>query len=350
MADAAVRYPILAGKARAMAAVPLLLKGEAIGVLAIGFVDSAHEFTHLERRLLLILADIGALALSRERADSTTSARQPCLPLSAAADRLAGARRPDGLAALERQLRAAATTVQVGVIVADHVPSVLGAQAAFVGVVEDSRRALLVRPGWVGAGPDCTFRCAQRPLGDHAPMTDAARGRHAVYLTGAADRQCHYPDNTSAAIMCAQACAALPLRDRRGRTLGALCVSWPGKVEFDAALRTDLGLIADLCAQTVERTLMHDDDHTIVSALRDRVLRPLPAPPALDAHAVCRPAYGQRMGGDFYAGIRLDDHRLGIVVGDVAGHGTAVAGEMIELHTLLCVLLADGAPLDDLAA
>ena len=60
------------------------------------------------------------------------------------------------------------------------------------------------------------------------------------------------------------------------------------------------------------------------------------AMPGLDAAGACVPA--REVGGDYYDFIRLDERRLGILVADVSGKGTAAAFYMAELKGLLLSL------------
>ncbi|MFH5883394.1 PP2C family protein-serine/threonine phosphatase [Halalkalibaculum sp. DA3122] len=61
-----------------------------------------------------------------------------------------------------------------------------------------------------------------------------------------------------------------------------------------------------------------------------------PAIDMLDLAAICKPAY--ETGGDYYDFIQLDDHRLGVAIGDVSGKGIQAAFYMTFtkgiLHTL----------------
>src|SRR6185369_16925972 len=51
---------------------------------------------------------------------------------------------------------------------------------------------------------------------------------------------------------------------------------------------------------------------------------------------IYQPAGGDiRVGGDWYDAFDLDDGRIGLVVGDVAGHGLAAAGLMAQLRNAL---------------
>jgi serine phosphatase RsbU (regulator of sigma subunit) len=53
------------------------------------------------------------------------------------------------------------------------------------------------------------------------------------------------------------------------------------------------------------------------------------------------------MGGDWYEGIVLDEHRYALVVGDVAGHGVTAVGEMAQLQAVIGALVRLGTPLGD---
>jgi serine phosphatase RsbU (regulator of sigma subunit) len=44
---------------------------------------------------------------------------------------------------------------------------------------------------------------------------------------------------------------------------------------------------------------------------------------------------GQPVGGDWYDAFLLDDHRLGLVVGDVSGHGPEAAATMVQVRNVL---------------
>ena len=53
------------------------------------------------------------------------------------------------------------------------------------------------------------------------------------------------------------------------------------------------------------------------------------------------------VGGDWYEGLLLDDQRLALVVGDVAGHGLAAAADMALLRGMITALLHSGMAVAD---
>ena len=58
--------------------------------------------------------------------------------------------------------------------------------------------------------------------------------------------------------------------------------------------------------------------------------------PGLSITALCVPA--REVGGDYYDFLPLDDHRLGLLIADVAGKGTSAALYMAELKGLVLSL------------
>jgi len=70
----------------------------------------------------------------------------------------------------------------------------------------------------------------------------------------------------------------------------------------------------------------------------------MPEAPGIELDARYRPAHeGDRLGGDWYDAFALPDGRVGLVVGDVTGHGLAAAGIMSQLRNALRAFASDGA-------
>src|SRR5204862_6414357 len=58
--------------------------------------------------------------------------------------------------------------------------------------------------------------------------------------------------------------------------------------------------------------------------------------PGLSVTALCVPA--REVGGDYYDFLPLDDHRVGVLIADVAGRGTSAAVYLAELKGLILPL------------
>ena len=96
------------------------------------------------------------------------------------------------------------------------------------------------------------------------------------------------------------------------------------------------GDIANLLTEAREKRRLEEE----LRIAREIQMSLLPAGPAslpgLAVTAACRPA--REVGGDYYDFIRLDDHRLGVLVADVSGKGTSAAFYMAELKGVVLSL------------
>jgi serine phosphatase RsbU (regulator of sigma subunit) len=128
-------------------------------------------------------------------------------------------------------------------------------------------------------------------------------------------------------------------------------VAWPPAATPDAEqierLRTAIELIED----TVRRVDIQRSTSQTLLSLRQRLLRPLPAPRGLDLAARYRPTSRPLgMGGDWYDVIERRDGTVAIVIGDVVGHGISAIATMIHLSTILGGLVRSGTPLGEVMA
>ncbi len=145
--------------------------------------------------------------------------------------------------------------------------------------------------------------------------------------------------------------AALPMRDSDGEVIGSMVQAWAGPRVFHEALVSTLLTIADMAGQAIERTGLSEAEHRLVTTLQDSVLVPLPEVPDLDIAACYLPASQDiGMGGDWYEGIPLDEHRYALIVGDVAGHGITAVGDMAQLRAVIGALVRLDIPLEEVFA
>ena len=96
------------------------------------------------------------------------------------------------------------------------------------------------------------------------------------------------------------------------------------------------GSISNLLTQAEEKRRLEEE----LRIARDIQMSLLPEGPAsvpgLAVAAACRPA--REVGGDYYDFIRLDEHRMGVLVADVSGKGTSAAFYMAELKGVVLSL------------
>jgi len=137
--------------------------------------------------------------------------------------------------------------------------------------------------------------------------------------------------------------AAAPLQVE-GRLHGVLQVATTRKRRFGAEDLALLSLIADRAALAIEHARLYEREHGTVETLQ-RALLPsrLPQVPALTMAARYIPGgAGADVGGDWYDVVPLPDGRIGVAIGDVAGHGLRAAALMGQLRNSLRAYALEG--------
>lgn len=141
-------------------------------------------------------------------------------------------------------------------------------------------------------------------------------------------------------------CVFAPVSSRSS-TLGVLCVArFAGRPPFTDG---DVDVTVELAARAglaVENADLYEQEHRVAETLQRAVLPSrLPEIPGADVAARYLPASaGIEVGGDWYDAFDLRDGRVGIVVGDVAGHGLRAAAAMGQLRNALRAYAVDGDP------
>ena len=138
-----------------------------------------------------------------------------------------------------------------------------------------------------------------------------------------------------------------PLLDSTGVLTGLLVFVWANS-EL-ATVWNEPGRmlsIADLAAQTVERALLYQRQHDLVLELQRRTLPDVPAIPGLSIAARYLPSSSALgLGGDWYDVQQVGEGLVGLVVGDVVGHGIEAIADMTEIRTAVSTLLRTDADL-----
>lgn len=166
-------------------------------------------------------------------------------------------------------------------------------------------------------------------LGARAVSTADADGRHASAGTPGGDGTIVH---------------RLALRADQDREVGTLEVENAGAL--DEADRAVLDQLALLGGGALERARLHAREHATVELLQ-RSLLPQELPPLPGVRVAVRylPAStAAEVGGDWYDVVPLPDDRVGVVVGDVVGHGLGAAATMSHLRNVLHAYLAEGLP------
>lgn len=141
---------------------------------------------------------------------------------------------------------------------------------------------------------------------------------------------------------------AIPLRSRSSRMpVASLGVGFDAATTLDELDRTLMAELSQLASDALVRAGHLQHARTVAETLQHALLpRRLPVIDGLALRALYQPAQGPTdVGGDWYDVVRLDDDRVGLVVGDVAGHDMASAAEMGRIrHVLASHLLEHGDP------
>jgi GAF domain-containing protein len=181
-------------------------------------------------------APVGALILVEEPTGNRSHARRL-------------AHRLQRLAAVTSELLVATDVAEVTNVVIDHMAEAAGATVSSLSVLVDLDTLALV--GMRGGRDGAASRWATYPVRAHTPAGDSLRAGRALVIVGTEDFRRRYPDMEMAtggerSLIC------LPLTVT-GRGIGVVSLSFPGRRTFDPAELEFLGVLADTCAQALDR-------------------------------------------------------------------------------------------------
>ena len=312
----------------ALASLPLVgADGVPFGVVTLAWA-SPQRFDAGLATTLQATADLCASSLERARATDRAQAGT------------------SSLATLATHLSAASSFDDVGAAIVAHATRALSADFALVGVVEGQHLRLLAPEG-PSLGPLAPY--LETELSGDFPALAAVRERRLVTFPSLDDIAAADPrvaDDLAALGLRAAACA--PLIDAAGAASGVFVVLWVTSPTFDEALSARIRAVADLCAQSIERSRLFDAEHRVRRDLERTVLPPPPRMDGLEVATRYEPATAAvGMGGDWYDAIALDDRRMCLVVGDVSGHGAGAVATMTQIRTVVHTLVVGGMTLPD---
>lgn len=227
-------------------------------------------------------------------------------------------------------LAEAATVRDVADIVADRFLPAFGAQGLAL-LVADAGRLRIV--GHRGYPAGVIERFDGLPLTSHSPGADALLDNKVGYFGTRAELDAAYPQRLADQDGMA-AWAFLPLATS-GHRVGCCVLAYDRPHTFHPDERAALTSLSGLVAQTLDRAQVYDSARNLAHGLQSGLLpHALPEVPGLEVAARYLPSTrGMEVGGDFYDVIRIGEHEVAAVIGDVEGHDVAAAALMGQIRT-----------------
>ena len=283
----------------------------------------------------------GAAASEIQLRTALTTARDAADALSAElAIRDEIGRRSELMSALALELSAAATADEVAHIVASTGRGVLGALFVNLDLVDPSNRHLTVIHS-PSVPSTIVERYSTITLDESTAPGCAVLQRRPMIASTFAEFAAQWPTVADdAASIGLRAAGAWPMFLADGTVLGALSAGWSTDTEFGVLLRSALLTMAQMAAASLERTRIGDLRAAFVVALQHALLPTLPSPTGVDVAARYLPADNDLgLGGDWYDVFTASPSRVGVIVGDVCGHGIQAAATMALLRGTLNALV-----------
>ncbi|WP_433796434.1 GAF domain-containing SpoIIE family protein phosphatase [Actinoplanes sp. CA-252034] len=138
-----------------------------------------------------------------------------------------------------------------------------------------------------------------------------------------------------------QSGASVPLPGPGG-PVGALTFVWKQPYALDATEQAVLTALAGYVAQALQRADHLFSRENAARVLQRALLPDLPDTAPFELATRYEPAVrSEQVGGDWYDAVRLGDHHLALVIGDVTGHDMRAAARMGRLRSKLRLLLVD---------
>lgn len=249
------------------------------------------------------------------------------------------------------QLAAAESLQQVGSTVASAALPAFGARAAGMSVRDPERPDELVNVASEGWDEALRDRWRRYPADPALPVGDAVRRAEAVFVT-ADELSARYPAAADELLSTGYgAWAAVPLLDGP-RSVGVLSAAFASADALDERTRLRLGLFAERVSSALVRVRHHEVEHQLAVEFQRAVLPTrLPVIEGVRLEGLYRPASAAvGIGGDWYDAVRIDDHRMQVVCGDIVGHGLSAAAAASRLRTATAALALTHRPAELLEA
>jgi serine phosphatase RsbU (regulator of sigma subunit)/PAS domain-containing protein len=232
-------------------------------------------------------------------------------------------------------------------LVADTVLPAFAARALAMFASEGGRLRIVGHRGYPAAVME---HFDGTPLTSSTPGVAALTRGVAGFFANRDELEASYPERARTRDGMA-AWAFLPLI-ASGRPVGTCVLAYDRPHPFPPEERAALTSLSGLIAQALDRARLYDTEHALAQSLQQGLLpHTLPRMPGLEVAARYLPATrGMEIGGDFYDLIRLDEHTVAAVIGDVQGHNVTAAALMGQVRTAIHAHATAGAGPDEVLA
>ncbi|MCE4947381.1 SpoIIE family protein phosphatase [Streptomyces albulus] len=244
---------------------------------------------------------------------------------------------------------AAALTEAVGVqdvteLFAEQIVPAFGAQGMMMYVADAGRLRTVGHRGYPQAAVEA-FEGIPLSTANSPTVRALATGEPSFFST-VEETERFFPGLAELTGMAAR--AVLPLIVS-GRPVGCCVLAYRRPRTFTPSERQVLTSLAGLMAQALDRAFLYDTKQQLAHDLQAGLLpHRLPPVPGLAVAARYLPSTrGMDIGGDFYDLIRLDEHQVAAVIGDVQGHNAAAAALMGQARTAVHAHASAGAAPDE---
>lgn len=295
--------------------------------------------------LVSVLLVLGAVVLGHRLERHYRDSRR--LATEAEAERAQAAAISEAMA----QLAAAESLQAVGRTVARVGLPAFGARAAGMSVRDPERPEELVNVASEGWDDSLRQDWRRYRADPELPVGDAVRRAEAVFVT-ADDLPDRYPAAATVMLDSGDAAwAAVPLLDGQ-RSIGVLSAAFQSADALDERTRLRLGLFAERVSSALVRVSRHEVEHQLAVEFQRAVLPTrMPVIAGVQLEGLYRPASAAvGVGGDWYDAVRIDDHRLLVLCGDIVGHGLSAAAAASRLRTATAALALTHRPAELLQA
>jgi len=226
--------------------IPLLVRDEAIGVLALGSV-SERSFDEEELELAHEFSNRAALALTNARVfDNERTARERAEQAS---------KRLRTLHRITAALAQAVTAVDAARVIVDEGAAALGADAAAVQLLTDDGEELELEAG-SGHLEELLEAYGTVGIGQELPAVEAVRQGDPLWFDSAKELATRYPDHARVRHGL-EALGLVPLVGRSG-PLGLLTVSFEHPRRLSEEDRALVAMLSRQCGQAVERAQLYE--------------------------------------------------------------------------------------------